>query len=118
MCWPFGHQLLAVSFLSQIPPVLIQKDMSIGHADFWRLFLKIDSPVITDQVVFHQGMRSCQFAWQGGSISVELSAESIRQIAALVLPQTDVTLRYTDLSSSQIDEFEKKFERQFQRAGG
>ena len=92
--------------------------MSIGHADFWRLFLKIDSPVITDQVFFHQGMQSCQFAWQGGSISVELSAESIRQIAALVLPQTDVTLRYTDLSSSQIDEFEKKFERQFQRAGG
>ena len=102
----------------QPPPVLISKDMSIGHADFWRLFLKIDSPVITDQVVFHQGMRSCQFAWQGGSISVELSAESIRQIAALVLPQTDVALHYIGLSQVQIDEFEKKFERQFQRAGG
>jgi len=92
--------------------------MSIGHADFWRLFLKIDAPVISDQVSYQAAMRRCHFDWQGGSISVELSAESIRQIAALVLPQTDVTLRYADLSSTQIDEFEKKFERQFQRAGG
>jgi hypothetical protein len=36
----------------------------------------------------------------------------------LVLPQTDVALHYNDLSQVQIDEFEKKFERQFQRAGG
>jgi hypothetical protein len=110
--------LLAVSFLSQIPPVLISKDMSIGHADFWRLFLKIDAPVISDQVSCQAGMRRCQFDWQGGSITVELSAESIRQIAALVLPQTDVALHYIGLSQMQIDEFEKKFERQFQRAGG
>ena len=92
--------------------------MSIGHADFWRLFLKIDAPVISDQVSYRVGMRGCHFDWQGGSISVELSAESIRQIAALVLPQTDVALHYNDLSQVQIDEFEKKFERQFQRAGG
>ena len=102
----------------QPPPVLISKDMSIGHADFWRLFLKIDAPVISDQVSYQAGMRRCQFDWQGGSITVELSSENIRQIAALVLPQTDVALHYNDLSQVQIDEFEKKFERQFQRAGG
>ena len=99
-------------------PVSISKDMSIGHADFWRLFLKIDTPVISDQVNYHVGMRRCQFDWQDGSITVELSPENIRQIAALVLPQTDVALHYNDLSQVQIDEFEKKFERQFQRAGG
>jgi len=92
--------------------------MSIGHADFWRLFLKIDAPVISDQVSYQAGMRRCQFDWQGGSITVELSPENIRQIAALVLPQTDVALHYIGLSKVQIDEFEKKFERQFQRAGG
>jgi hypothetical protein len=92
--------------------------MSIGHADFWRLFLKIDAPVISDQVSYQAGMRRCQFDWQGGSVTVELSPENIRQIAALVLPQTDVALHYNDLSQVQIDEFEKKFERQFQRAGG
>jgi len=104
--------------LLQTPPVLISKDMSIGHADFWRLFLKIDAPVISDQVSYQAGMRRCQFDWQGGSITVELSPENIRQIAALVLPQTDVALHYIGLSQVQIDEFEKKFERQFQRAGG
>lgn len=104
--------------MSQIAPVLISKDMSIGHADFWRLFLKIDTPAISDQVNYQVGMRRCQFDWQGGSITVELSAENIRQIAALVLPQTDVALHYIGLSQVQIDEFEKKFERQFQRAGG
>ena len=104
--------------MSQMPSVLISKDMSIGHADFWRLFLKIDAPLISDQVNYQVGMRRCQFDWQDGSITVELSAENIRQIAALVLPQTDVALHYIGLSQLQINEFEKKFERQFQRAGG
>lgn len=98
--------------------VRVDKDMSIGHADFWRGFVKIDSPRVAEAIGNSAGRRELRFGWRNGEVRVQLSEEQVRQIAALSLPRTQVTLEFSELSESDISEFLAEFERRFQRAGG
>jgi hypothetical protein len=96
----------------------VEKDMSIGHEEFWRLFRNIDPPLVMDAIGDQIGSQDFHFNWRGGEVRVQLSEEKVRQIASLCLPRTYVTLLFVDLSDVDIEYFNSQFDRRFQRAGG
>jgi hypothetical protein len=51
-------------------------------------------------------------------LEISLSPQSPRSMGALVLPQTDVSLRFEGFTTEAVDAFLRRFDLAFQRGGG
>ena len=94
-------------------PVTVTKDMSITHAEFFRLLPKALGPGAYSQdatrVVRDDGSRC---------LEITLGPEGTRRLALMRVPRTEVTLSFTGYSDAARAAALALFDRAFQRAGG
>ncbi len=91
----------------------VVKDMSLSHADFFRVLPGIVNAAAYDThgnvVRIHKGR---------SSIEIRLSAEHSRRLSALRLPSTRVELLFHNCTDETVAEFLANFDLRFRRGGG
>ena len=93
--------------------IVIVKEMGFSHRDFFR---SIASALGSDQ--FERGDAHVVLATGDLILNIELSEESERQIALMVIPRTVVTLTFKNYTQVKVDEAIKRFDMVFKRGGG
>ena len=91
----------------------IEKEMGYSHADFFRLLPRAmgDTPYeINDLEV------KCSL--QSGSLRITLGEERERKLVLVVLPCTNVTFEYENVSDEDRERFVKYFELRFMKGLG
>ena len=93
--------------------VSFRLEMAITHAEFLRILpLAIEGRTYQvqdgDILVYEADRR----------ISIKLQEESVRAIAALRLPMTEIEFSFQGYSKADVDDFMRRFKLHFQRGGG
>lgn len=93
--------------------MLIERDMSISHRDFFR------SAARALDGVGHT-IHGCQITvpLDGGEVRINLGDEGERRIALVCLPRTQVTITFDSVDETQANRFLAQFDKYFQRGGG
>ena len=96
-----------------IARVIIDKEMGITHAEFFR---------VMGRALENRNHRFSQTGVSiedlGKSLEITLSEERERRIALMAIPATDVRLEFDGYSQEEIDATVTWFDRWFQRGGG
>ena len=93
--------------------VTISREMTITHKDFFRLLPK----ALKNKEYFISGRRVT--VSQGEcSVNINLSAETGRQLGALVVPVIQVEIIFTGYSEVDITRFLQHFDLAYQKGGG
>ncbi len=87
--------------------------MSISHQDFFRLL-----PRAIASYPYERSGLCVEVRIGSGSLNIELSDETVNQIASLKLPRTNVTFTFCDVSAEEKQIFLTQFDLSFQRGGG
>jgi hypothetical protein len=93
--------------------IVIVKEMGLTHQEFFRT---IASALGTDQ--FERGVAQVLLTTGDLILNIELSKESERRIAQMVIPRTVVTLTFKNYTQTQTDVAIKRFDMVFKRGGG
>ena len=93
--------------------IVIVKEMGLSHQEFYRT---IASALGTHQ--FERGDARVLLTTGDLILNIELSVESERRIALMVIPRTVVTLRFKNYTQAQVDVTIKRFDMVFKRGGG
>lgn len=104
----------AVDNIALKTPDHFSQDMSISHADFFRLLpaaiAPYESRVKQNVVEIYADQRQ---------VVITLGVEGVRKITGLLsLPRTQVTFAFAQFSDAQREEFMHRFDRYFHRGGG
>jgi hypothetical protein len=92
--------------------VIINKEMGITHAEFFRNIPR----VLGDD--FNQQADRVILEGDGKSLEISISEQGERRIALFVLPVTHVTLTFKGYSDVDVTKTIAAFDRAFQRGGG
>lgn len=96
-----------------IRPEILQREMTITHADFFRILPKAINHreyFITDNQI--------SVTVPTGSIRIRLSPEKHKVIGSLRLPVTNVEIEIDGFSTRQTEQFFQQFDLSFQKGGG
>ena len=93
--------------------IIIVKEMGLSHQEF---FKTIASALGSDQ--FERVGASVLLTTGRLILKIELSEESERRIALMVIPRTVVTLTFINYTQAQVDAAIKRFDMVFKRGGG
>ena len=91
----------------------ITRNMGITHNEFFRLL-----PKALNGAPFSRRQNRIAVTTDNGTINITLSAESVRKIASLTLPVTEVTLEFTGFTTDTCQSFMHRFDLAYQRGGG
>jgi len=91
----------------------IVREMGYTHADFFRLLpnamgetpYKIDGLTVTGQL-------------ETGTVTITLGPEGERKLVLVVLPRTEITFEYSDVSNEERSDFIKYFDLRFMKGLG
>ena len=93
--------------------VRFSRDMGITHSEFFRTL-----PAAVPASAFTVQGLDVIVAEETRSLTISLSPEGRRRIAALSLPTTQVHFAFSGYSPQDVEEFMARFDRTFQRGGG
>ncbi|NQW00231.1 MAG: hypothetical protein HQ483_11075 [Rhodospirillales bacterium] len=94
-------------------PVVIVKEMGITHRDFFRI---IGNALGTDD--YQATAAGVSLQTDDRRLEIALGPEGERRIALMVIPQTRVTLTFTNYADSAIQAAVKRFDMMFKKGGG
>ncbi|OGT72744.1 MAG: hypothetical protein A2W76_00840 [Gammaproteobacteria bacterium RIFCSPLOWO2_12_47_11] len=92
---------------------IIQREMTITHADFFRLLPKALADYqckISDHAI--------EVKLTSGHIKIRLMPETTRRIGALELPVTNMTFHFENTVQDEMQDFFSKFNMAYQKGGG
>ncbi len=91
----------------------LTREMSITHADFFRLLPKAiaNAPFSTQQ-------NEINIETNEGRVTISLAAESFRKIASIRLPVTKITMKFNGVTEDKRAKFLARFDLAYQRGGG
>ncbi len=89
------------------------REMSITHREFLRLL-----PHALEGRAYRHENNTVVVNDDSRTIKIALSPESMRKIASLTLPVTEIRIELENFSVDEQAAFLKKFDRTFQRGGG
>ncbi len=91
----------------------LTRKMSITHREFFRLLPR----AVDNAPVSRQNGRVIVYANEG-RVAIFLAAETLRKLAMLELPVTEITLEFTDFTDAAREAFLARFDLAFQKGGG
>lgn len=93
--------------------VEIEREFGLSHADFRRIFPRIEPE-------FRQLQERCVelVRADGRVLQIEISPEQVRRLASFKIPFILITFRFAGWNDEQRTEFFKKFDLAFQKGGG
>ncbi|OGT82748.1 MAG: hypothetical protein A3G42_04595 [Gammaproteobacteria bacterium RIFCSPLOWO2_12_FULL_47_76] len=92
---------------------IIQREMTITHADFFRLLPKALADYqckISDHTI--------EVKLTSGHIKIQLMPETTRRIGTLELPVTNMTFHFENTVQDEMQDFFSKFNMAYQKGGG
>ncbi len=89
------------------------RDMGITHDDFFRLLAKALA-----QYPYQISMPDIYVELPAGTLTICLGDESVRKIAALSLPMTQIAFTFEGVTDQTIELFFKRFDLSYHRGGG
>lgn len=87
--------------------------MTITHQDFFRLFSKA-----VNSTAFVKSGNNILIRLEDRYIEITLARESVRKVASLTLPVTNVTLEFKNFQQEEIQDFMARFDLAYQKGGG
>ena len=103
-----GRRWIAVS-----DDVTINKEMGISHQDFFRIL-----PRALGSTEFERQGNTVLLKQDDQRLTIKLSIESQRRIAAMVVPVTNVTLTFSGYASKDLQMALDRFDQYFRKGGG
>jgi hypothetical protein len=103
-----GRRWLVVS-----EDITIEKEMGIGHQDFFRIL-----PRALGSTDFEREGNTVFLKRDDQQLTIMLSKESQRRIAAMVIPVTNVTLTFSGYASKDLQMALDRFDQYFRKGGG
>jgi hypothetical protein len=94
-------------------PLVYEREMTITHKDFLRLL-----PKAIAGLSYQKAGNQIEILDNGRSIKISLSNESIRKIASLCLPVTNVRIELNDFQTEDSIGFISRFDLAYQKGGG
>ncbi len=94
-------------------PVIVTREMGIGHRDFYRIF-----PAVIDHRPFEFTAAGVKVRDGARCLEIALGAEGIRRIAQLRVPFTTIRLTFHGYTRAELQVFLARFDRHFHRGGG
>ena len=91
----------------------VQREMTITHADFFRLL-----PKALSSYRFKISDQSIQVTMKTGVVNIQLDQEIIRKIGALELPITHMTFYFENTTKKATRNFFEKFDMAYLKGGG
>jgi hypothetical protein len=91
----------------------IEREFGLSHADFFRVFPRIEPGWQRLLPLLVETPRD-----DGRVLQIELSDQHERKLASLRVPYIEITFRFAGWSENQRIEFFEKFDRAFQKGGG
>jgi len=108
-----AHLVLVNGIFIQPAPIRHERDMSITHADFFRLLARL---------VGAKAIQCCENSvrinTETGHINIRLGPERRRKIALLELPATTVSLEFHGYDQAAYQDFMRQFTLCFHKGGG
>ena len=89
------------------------REMSITHNEFFRLLPR----AVNDAAVARQGNR-INITTGTGLVKITLAPETVRKLAMLEFPVTEVTIEFNGLNASERAVFLARFDLAYQKGGG
>ena len=93
--------------------ILVQREMTITHADFFRLL-----PRALASYKFKISDQSIQVTMETGIVNIQLGQETTRTIGALELPVTHMKFYFKNTTDKETRQFFDKFDPAYQKGGG
>jgi hypothetical protein len=93
--------------------VTIKKEMGISHQDFFRIL-----PRALGSSEFEQAGNTVVLKQDNRQLTIKLSKESQRRIAAMVVPVTNVTLTFSGYTTEDLKIALDRFDQYFRKGGG
>jgi len=93
--------------------ITIKREMTITHADFFRIL-----PKALKNNQYEVSLNGVTIAETEKRLEIKLSPESSRSIGALKLPVTNLEFRFEGYTAEQTDIFMRQFDRSFHKGGG
>jgi|SaaInlStandDraft_2_1057019.scaffolds.fasta_scaffold20194_3 hypothetical protein len=103
-----GRRWIAVS-----DDVTINKEMGISHQDFFRIL-----PRALGSTEFERQGNTVLLKQDDQRLTIKLSIESQRRIAAMVVPVTNVTLTFSGYATEDLQMALDRFDQYFRKGGG
>ena len=91
----------------------LTREMSITHREFFRLLPR----AVGNAPISRQNGRVIVDANEG-RVAIFLAAETLRKLAMLELPVTEITLEFTGFTDAAREAFLARFDLAFQKGGG
>ena len=95
------------------PDTHLIREMSITHNEFFRLLPR----AVNDAAVARQGNR-IDITTGTGLVKITLAPETVRKLAMLEFPVTEVTIEFNGFSASERVAFLARFDLAYQKGGG
>ena len=95
------------------PDTHLIREMSITHNEFFRLLPR----AVNDAAVARQGNR-ITITTGTGLVKITLAPETVRKLAILEFPVTEVTIEFNGFSASERAAFLARFDLAYQKGGG
>ena len=89
------------------------REMSITHNEFFRLLPR----AVNDAAVARQG-NQVNITTGTGLVKITLAPETVRKLAMLEFPVTEVTIEFSGFSASERASFLSRFDLAYQKGGG
>jgi len=93
--------------------VTIKKEMGISHQDFFRIL-----PRALGSNEFERQGTTVVLKQDNQKLTIKLSKESQRRIAAMVVPVTNVTLTFSGYATEDFQLTLDRFDQYFRKGGG
>jgi len=93
--------------------VTINKEMGISHQDFFRIL-----PRALGSTEFERQGNTVLLKQDDQRLTIKLSIESQRRIAAMVVPVTNVTLTFSGYATEDLQMALDRFDQYFRKGGG
>ena len=87
--------------------------MSITHKEFFRLLPR----AVNNAVLARQG-NNVDITTSAGLVKITLSPETVRKLAIMEFPVTEVTIEFSGFSASERAAFLARFDLAYQKGGG
>ena len=92
----------------------LRKEMGLTHADFFRMLAQLPGGWLQET---RANGASLKFA--DGRVEITLGPEQQRHLTTLVqIPATEVVFRYKNLTETEKENFQARFDLTYQRGGG
>ena len=91
----------------------IRQEMGLSHREFHHSI----QPLMADRP-WRRTDDTYRIAWDGGWVELTPGPERQRRMASLVLPRTEVVVRFQGIDADERRRFMRRFEIAFQRGGG